>query len=107
MKESQRKAANRSNPESCAGGGNIAGEALTHGTRRPAIELRNHLNRRADLVSRGGRPHGEQRSTRVVLRRRGVRDPEHAWKLYAPGHPHADRRDTLEIPTPGTARRVR
>ena len=42
MKEPHRRgAANRSNPESCAGGGNIAGEALTHGTRRPAIELRN------------------------------------------------------------------
>jgi len=42
MKEPHGKGvANRSNPESCAGGGNIAGEALTHGTRRPAIELRN------------------------------------------------------------------
>jgi hypothetical protein len=30
MKEPHRKGlANRSNPESCAGGGNIAGEALT------------------------------------------------------------------------------
>ena len=30
-------------PESCAGHGNMAGEALTFGTRRPAIELRNHF----------------------------------------------------------------
>ena len=27
--------------ESCAGDGNIARETLTHGARRPAIELRN------------------------------------------------------------------
>jgi hypothetical protein len=40
MQEPHRKGvANHSNPESCAGGGNIAGEALTAGTRSPAIEL--------------------------------------------------------------------
>ena len=43
MKEPHRKGvANHPAPESCAGGGNTTGEALTHGTHRPAIELRNH-----------------------------------------------------------------
>ena len=43
MKEPYEKGlAHRLGPESYAGNGNIVGVALTRGTRRPAIELRNH-----------------------------------------------------------------
>jgi hypothetical protein len=43
MKEPYGKGlATRPGPESYAGHGNMTGEALTFGTRRPAIELRNH-----------------------------------------------------------------
>ena len=37
-----KEVANHPDPESCAGGRKVAGEAFDRGTRRPAIELRNH-----------------------------------------------------------------
>ena len=49
MKEPHRKGvANRSNPESCAGGGNIAGEALTgaHAGQPLSSEIRVSAQRR-------------------------------------------------------------
>ena len=45
------------------------------------MELRNHHFARADLVLSGGRPYEEKRNARVSLRRHGVRDPVHGWKL--------------------------
>ena len=56
MKESYREGlASRTGPESYAGDGNIAGVALTRGTRRPAIELRYHHIPCADAVPVDGR----------------------------------------------------
>ncbi len=56
---------------------------------RPAIELRNHLSEVPTLLD-----DGEGNTVYVVIQRdthrpRGVRDPEHAWTLYArePGDP--------------------
>ena len=62
MKEPHWKGiANRPDPESCAGDREAAGEAFDRGTSRPAIELRNQLIRRADLVDLWGRQHGRRR----------------------------------------------
>ncbi len=93
--------ANRLGPESYAGDGNIAGVALARGTRRPAIELRNQLFSRADLVMLWGRQHGQSRYWRATARRDGVREPVHAWKLQArePGDPVGFRRARRYVAT--------
>lgn len=68
MKESYREGlARRTGPEPYAGDGNVVGVALARGTRRPAMELRNHLFPCADAVPVFGRQHracryGETRS---------------------------------------------
>jgi hypothetical protein len=48
-------------PESCVGGREAVGEALTGVRAGRAIEPRNHLSRGADAVSRSGRPYPRQR----------------------------------------------
>lgn len=51
--------ANRSNPESCAGRGNTAGEALTGAHAGQPLSSEIHSFRRADLVLSRGRQHHE------------------------------------------------
>ena len=63
--------AHHADPESCAGGGNVAGEALTGENAGQVFSSAGHLNRRADPVLRRGRPHEAQRAARAALRRRG------------------------------------
>ena len=88
MKEPYREGvANHSNPESCAGDRKAAGEALTgaHAGQPSSSEITSSACRPCAR----GRPHVRRRQSRVVCRRCGVEDPEHAWKLHArePGDP--------------------
>ena len=90
MKEPHRKGiANHPDPESCAGGGNIAGEALT-GAHAGQLSSSEITSIGVPTLSAEGEGHtaGSVQS-RAARRRRGVRDPEHAWKLCArePGDP--------------------
>ena len=72
MKEPDGKGvANHSGPESCAGDGNIAGEALTGATRASHRAPKSFL-RRADLVLTRGRRHHERRQSQAAYGRRGV-----------------------------------
>lgn len=72
MKEPYRKGvAHHPGPKSGAGDRKAAGEAKDRGTRRPGIELRNHLIRRADPVTYVGRPHRGSRAARNGLRGQG------------------------------------
>ena len=107
MKEPYRRGvANRSRLRSHAPAVMVrsTGEALTGGTCRPAIELRNHIIfRRADLVLlREGNTMQYDDHREATRGRRGVRDPEHAWKLPArePGDPE-------NVPASGTRNRGR
>ena len=65
--------ANHSNPESCAGHGNMTGEALTRGTRRPAIEewhdgrAGRHGHRHHQIHLGLRQPHDEPDALRDVL----------------------------------------
>ena len=94
MKEPHRKGvANHSNPESCAGGGNIAGEALT-GAHAGQVELRNHLNRRADFVSRG------EGHTANSVQRKLFSDVAESETLSMCGNSMHGNRETLETPLP-------
>src|SRR5262249_21295834 len=95
MKESYRKdPASHPDPESCGGGREAAGEALTGVNAGQAIELRNQ-------VSPGCRRCRPKRKAtpravlwQAVSGRRAVVDPVHAWKLFArePGDPADTRR---------------
>jgi RNA-directed DNA polymerase len=58
-------------PESCADDRKAVGEALTGGTRRPAIELRNH-HFGVPTLSRQGEGHTGNDAKRAVAGRRGV-----------------------------------
>ena len=72
MKEPHGKGiANHSNPESCAGHGNMAGEALTraHAGQPLSSEI---IFLGADLVLLWGRQHHERRPSQVARGRRGV-----------------------------------
>ena len=53
--------ATHDDPESCVGAREGNGEAFDRGTYRQGIEPRNALNRGADAVIRGGRPHAWHR----------------------------------------------
>src|SRR5208283_436020 len=61
---------------------------------RPGIELRNQVDRDADVVKRGGRQHRRRRHTRAAAGSRAVGGPAHAWKL-----------STRELGDPTVARR--
>ena len=90
MKESYRKGlANHPDPESCAGGGNIPGEALTGAHTGQLLS--------SEITSPACRPAGLQgkATSEVAVKLRGARgrcgveEPEHVWKLHArePGDP--------------------
>ena len=53
-------------PEPCVGDPRGRSEALDRGTHRPAIEPRNGVNRGADVVMTGGRPHRWWRYARAA-----------------------------------------
>ena len=62
MKESYRKGvANHPDPESCMASREAAIEALTGGTCRQGIELRNNRDQGADVVTRDGRQYRRKR----------------------------------------------
>ena len=89
MKEPYRKGvANHPDPESCAGDGNIPGEALTGAHAGQPLSSEITFSACRPCPTRG-RPHQERRQAQAAPGRRGVRDPAHAWKLYArePGDP--------------------
>ena len=80
--------ANHADLESCAGDGDIAGEALTSGTGGPAIEPRNTQFRAptlwtADHVDRRGRPHLLSRHRERPERPARSVEPVHVRKLSA------------------------
>ena len=82
MKESHRKdPASHPDPESCVGGREAAGEALTgaHAGQPSSCEI---ILRGADAVKRSGRPH-RAASSASRPGPRAVEDPVHAWKLFA------------------------
>ena len=88
MKEPYGKGlATRPGPESCAGHGNMTGEALTRVHAGQPLSSEINPFRRADLVLTWGRPHLSDAIASHVDR--GVEDPAHAWKLLArePGDP--------------------
>ena len=101
MKEPHRKgAANRSNPESCAGGGNIAGEAMT------GAHAGQPLN--SEITSNGVptlSPEGEGHTVDSVTRELPA-DAAESETLRMHGNSMHGNRETLETPTPGNARRV-
>ena len=75
MKEPRGKAiTKRSNPESCAGGGNIAGEALTGAhAGQPLISesfLRRAANDRSDVMRSHPRPFSASTASRAWMARR-------------------------------------
>src|SRR6185369_4095614 len=93
MKESYRKGiANHTGPESCAGGRKGAGEALTGVQAGWVLSREMGLFQGADVVKAGGRQEGADRYREAVTPC-AVRDPRHAWKLYArePGDPGSAR----------------
>ena len=81
--------ASHADPESCAGTGNGAGEALTGA--HAGQELSREMNdvQGADAVGDGGRRHRPWRERRVTAGPCVVADPVHAWKHLArePGDP--------------------
>lgn len=103
MKESYGEGvATHTGPESCAGGGNSAGEALTGAganwpsSREIHAPVREHrVLRGADAVEVGGRPH------RVRRQRKARRDPARSETPRTHGNTsHGNR----EIPRPSAAR---
>ena len=99
MKESYGKdLASHPDPESCDGGRQGAGEALTgaHAGQPLSCEIR--ALRGADAVNRGGRPHRGRRQRQAVFGPRAVEDPAHAWKLSAreTGDPSGTHRASLD-----------
>jgi hypothetical protein len=96
-------------PEPCAGARKDVCEALSRGTRRPAIEPRNHLVRGADAVNLGGRQHRGRRYTRVASGPRAVLEPVHARNLRArdPGGPTIARPPDQRAGRPGKAEAAR
>ncbi len=57
--------------------------SVDRGKRRPAIELRNHPSGVPTMWTEGEGNTVYCAGQRVVYRPRGVKDPEHAWTLYA------------------------
>src|SRR5208282_3898337 len=95
MKEPHRKGvANRSSPESCAGGGNIAGEALTgaHAGQPSSSEI---TSIGVPTLS----PEGEGHTANSVQRELFT-DAAESETLSMRGNSMHGNRDTLEIPTP-------
>jgi len=90
MKESHRKGvAGHPDPESCGASREAAIEALTGGTCRQGMELRNNRDRSADLGPHGGRQCRRVRHRKHPPNLRSLRPLRHAWKLHArePGDP--------------------
>ncbi len=90
MKESYRKGvASHPDPESCAGGGNTSGEALTgaHTGQLLSSESTSPACRPTGL--QGKATSGSPSSREEAPGRCGVEEPEHVWKLHArePGDP--------------------
>jgi len=90
MKESYSQVlARRTDPESYAGGGNIAGVATTGAHRGPEIESRN-VHRFVCRPSRAwGRQYPVDRQGKSDRGHGGILGPEHGWKLQTrePGDP--------------------
>jgi hypothetical protein len=76
-------------PESCVVVREGVGEALTGARAGRAIEPRNHLVRGADVVSRGGRQHRQQRYRELLV------DPARSENLSMHG---TSMRENREIP---------
>ena len=90
MKESHSEAlARHADPESYAGGGNIAGVATAGAHLGPENELRNVLSFARRPPRTWGRPHFDDREGKGIRKRGGVNGLEHEWKLQTrePGDP--------------------
>ena len=95
MKEPHRKGvANHSNPESCAGGGNIAGEALTgaHAGQPSSSEI---TSIGVPTLSPEGEGH-----TASSVSREWLTDAAESETLSLRGNSMGGNRETLETPTP-------
>ena len=101
MKEPHGKGiANHSNPESCASLGNMAGEALTRAHAGQPLS--------SEITSIGVptlSPEGEGHTAGSVIRELST-DAAESETLSMHGNSMHGNRETLETPTPGTARRV-
>ena len=97
MKEPHRKGvANRSNPESCAGGGNIAGEALTgaHAGQPSSSEI---TLIGVPTLSPEGEGHTADSANRELFT-----DAAESETLSMCGNSMRENRETLETPTPNS-----
>jgi hypothetical protein len=73
--------ANHNDLESCVGGREDAGEALTEAHAGRAIEPRKAKYQSADALTLGGRQHVDGALSQVPSRLCAVEEPVHAWNL--------------------------
>src|SRR5215813_6508750 len=99
MKESYRKGlANHPDPESCVANRKVAIEALTGGTCRQGIELRNNRDQSADAVTHDGRQYRRKRHRKLSA---------DSAQSETPGMQGNSTRENRETPSTPVAKAVR